>query len=66
MTPKLCAGVAASALLILISGGGTAFAQKPGGILKMYSLDSPPMERTPLASGRRWGCSIIWSCSTST
>jgi hypothetical protein len=39
---KLCAGVAASALLILISGGGTAFAQKPGGILKMYSLDSPP------------------------
>jgi peptide/nickel transport system substrate-binding protein len=42
MIPKLCAAVAASALLILISGSGEAFAQKQGGILKMYSLDSPP------------------------
>jgi peptide/nickel transport system substrate-binding protein len=42
MIPKLCAAVAASALLILISGGRAAFAQKPGGILKMYVWDSPP------------------------
>jgi hypothetical protein len=42
MTPKLCAAVAASALLILISGGGAVFAQKPGGILKMYVWDNPP------------------------
>ena len=35
------AAVAASALLIAISAGGTASAQKPGGILRMYSLDSP-------------------------
>jgi peptide/nickel transport system substrate-binding protein len=42
MTPKLCAAVAASALLILISGGGAVFAQKPGGILKMYIWDNPP------------------------
>jgi peptide/nickel transport system substrate-binding protein len=33
---------AASALLIAISGSATAFAQKRGGILKMYSPDSPP------------------------
>jgi hypothetical protein len=33
---------AASALLIATSGGGTAFAQKPGGILKMYVWDNPP------------------------
>ena len=34
--------MAASALLVAISGGGTAFAQKPGGILKMYVWDNPP------------------------
>jgi peptide/nickel transport system substrate-binding protein len=32
----------ASALLITISGGGAALAQKPGGILKMYIWDNPP------------------------
>jgi peptide/nickel transport system substrate-binding protein len=32
----------AGALLIAISGGGAAFAQKPGGILKVYHRDSPP------------------------
>jgi peptide/nickel transport system substrate-binding protein len=42
MTPKLCAAVAAGALLILISGRGAALAQKPGGILKMYVWDNPP------------------------
>src|SRR6516165_10842286 len=42
MTPKLRTAVAASAVLILISGGGAAFAQKPGGILKMYVWDNPP------------------------
>src|SRR6202045_3889481 len=42
MTPKLCAAVAAGALLILISGGGAVFAQKPGAILKMYVWDNPP------------------------
>ena len=34
--------VVAGALLIAISGGATAFAQKRGGILKMCSPDSPP------------------------
>jgi peptide/nickel transport system substrate-binding protein len=38
----LRAAVAASSLLISISGGEGAFAQKQGAILKMYSLDSPP------------------------
>ena len=42
MTPKPFTAVAASALLILISGGGAVFAQKPGGILKMYVWDNPP------------------------
>jgi peptide/nickel transport system substrate-binding protein len=32
----------ASALLIGLSGSGTAFAQNQGGILKMYVWDSPP------------------------
>jgi hypothetical protein len=35
------AAAAASALLIAISGCGTAFAQKPGGILRMPWGDSP-------------------------
>src|SRR5246127_1649884 len=38
----LRAAVAAVALLTAISGSGTAFAQKRGGILRMYSPDSPP------------------------
>ncbi len=41
MTPKLRAAVL-SASLIAMSGGGDAFAQKPGGILKMYVWDNPP------------------------
>src|SRR5437016_6480346 len=39
---RLRAAAAAVALLIAISGSGTGFAQKRGGILKMYSPDSPP------------------------
>src|SRR5690349_20492402 len=39
---NLRAAAAAVALLIAISAGGTAFAQKRGGILKMYSPDIPP------------------------
>src|SRR5262245_6981057 len=35
------AAVAASALLVAISAGGTASAQKRGGVLRMYSPDSP-------------------------
>ena len=32
---------AASSLLIAMAASGTALAQKPGGVLKMYSIDSP-------------------------
>jgi len=42
MLRKPHAAAAASALLIAISGSGTALAQKPGGILKMYVWDNPP------------------------
>jgi peptide/nickel transport system substrate-binding protein len=42
MTLKFRDAAAASALLISILGGGAAFAQKPGGILKMYVWDNPP------------------------
>jgi peptide/nickel transport system substrate-binding protein len=42
MTLKLLAVAAASALLIAISGGGMAFAQKSGGILRVHAIDSPP------------------------
>jgi len=40
MTPTLRVA-AAGALLIGVSGGGTALAQKRGGILTMYNPDSP-------------------------
>jgi peptide/nickel transport system substrate-binding protein len=42
MTLKLRAAALSALLIAMTGGGGTAFAQKPGGILKMYSLDSPP------------------------
>jgi len=42
MKKHIRAFAATSALLIATSGGGTAFAQKPGGILKMYIWDNPP------------------------
>jgi peptide/nickel transport system substrate-binding protein len=41
MTLKLRAA-ALSALLITLSCGGPTFAQKQGGILKMYVWDNPP------------------------
>ena len=37
MTRNLRAAVAASALLVAMSAGGTAFAQKQGGVLRMYT-----------------------------
>jgi peptide/nickel transport system substrate-binding protein len=60
MTLNLRAAAAASALLIAMSAGGTAFAQKPGAILKMYSPDSPPSmsileEGTVFAQGPMMG-----------
>ncbi len=42
MTHTLRAAAAVSALVIAISGAGTAFAQKPGGVLRVHALDSPP------------------------
>ena len=41
MAHNLRAAAMAAALLILISGGGEAFAQKAGGVLKIYHFDSP-------------------------
>jgi len=41
MMRNLRAVAAADVLLISMSGGGTASAQKRGGILRMYSIDSP-------------------------
>ena len=41
MMPRLRAAAAAGAALMAMLGGGTAFAQKTGGILKLYSPDSP-------------------------
>ena len=35
-------GLTASVLLIAMSGGGTAFAQKAGGVLRVYLTASPP------------------------
>ena len=60
MTLKFRAVAAASALLIAISGVGTAFAQKHGGILRMYTPDSPASmsileEATVFAEGPMMG-----------
>jgi peptide/nickel transport system substrate-binding protein len=41
MKLKLHAAMMASAVLVAISAGGTASAQKSGGILKTYDPDSP-------------------------
>src|ERR1700757_1997439 len=41
MNRDLSTLIAAIALLIAISDGGTASAQKPGGVLRMYTPDSP-------------------------
>jgi len=70
MTFKLSATLAASALLVAISSGGAAFAQKHGGILRMYTPDSPASmsiheEATVFAQGPMMGCLIILLCSTS-
>jgi hypothetical protein len=71
MITDLRAAAAASALLIALSGGGTALGQKQGGILRMYTPDSPASmsileEGTVFAQGPMMGvCSTIWSCSTS-
>src|SRR6516165_1223354 len=51
---------AASVLLIAMSAGGTVSAQKPGGVLKMYSIDSPASmsileESTVFAEGPMMG-----------
>jgi peptide/nickel transport system substrate-binding protein len=57
---KLQAAVTASALLIAVSVNGTALAQKQGGILKMYTPDSPASmsileEATVFAEGPMMG-----------
>ena len=41
MMLNLRAAVAAGVFLIAMSAGRSAFAQKPGGILRMYTVDSP-------------------------
>ena len=45
MKPKIHAFIAAGGLLIPLSVADPVFAQKQGGILKMYSPDSPPAFR---------------------
>src|SRR5690349_1581348 len=60
MALKLRAAAVASALLIAIWSGGTVFAQKPGGVLKMYTPDSPASmsiheEATVFAQGPMMG-----------
>src|SRR6266849_6840485 len=42
MTRKQCAAAVAAGLLAAISVDATAFAQKPGGVLRVHAGDSPP------------------------
>jgi peptide/nickel transport system substrate-binding protein len=60
MTLKLSAAAAASVLLIALWSSGTSLAQKKGGILRMYSPDSPASmsiheEATVFAEGPMMG-----------
>jgi peptide/nickel transport system substrate-binding protein len=60
MTLKLSAAAAASVLLIALCSSGTSLAQKQGGILRMYSPDSPASmsiheEATVFAEGPMMG-----------
>jgi peptide/nickel transport system substrate-binding protein len=60
MRPNLRAAVAAGVSLIAMADAGTAFAQKSGGILRMYSPDSPASmsileEATVFAEGPMMG-----------
>lgn len=41
MAPKIRASVVASYLFVMMTVGGAAVAQKPGGILRQYIVDSP-------------------------
>jgi peptide/nickel transport system substrate-binding protein len=41
MTRKLCISTVAGACIVVVATAGPAFAQKAGGILKSYSIDSP-------------------------
>src|SRR2546427_141168 len=41
MTRNLCAAIGTGALLVAISAAGPVSAQKQGGVLRMYSPDSP-------------------------
>ena len=71
MTRTRCAIAAACGLLLNLLIGGTALAQKPGGVLKMYHFDSPASlslheEVTFAALGPAMGRSTTSSCSTST
>jgi len=42
MTPNVRGAAAETALLIAMTVSATSFAQKPGGVLKMYIWDNPP------------------------
>src|SRR5262245_21346689 len=60
MRRGLCTPAAAGALLLALFAGTPALAQKPGGILKMYSPDSPASmsiheEATVFAEGPMMG-----------
>src|SRR6266852_7247989 len=60
MTRYLCAAIGAGALLVAISAAGPVSAQKQGGILRMYSPDSPASmsiheESTVFAEGPMMG-----------
>ena len=55
----------AASLLLWISTTDPSFAQKQGGILKMYHVDSPPSasiheEAPSLPRSRSWAFSTIW------
>ena len=61
-------GIAAAAALALVLTGGTAPAQKPGGILRMYDPDSPgglsiQEEATVYARGPMVEAALGWACA---
>ena len=60
--------LAAGGLLVAMLTTGTAFAQKQGGVLRVYHWDSPASmsiheEATVASEGPIWGSSTILSCT---
>jgi hypothetical protein len=73
MKPRLLRLTMAGLLLAAITGGTSAPAQKPGGVLRVHALDSPPSLSMPVNFSRNtfsqpaafsWASWLVRSCAS--